>query len=61
MSSNGHNDVESVTLAETDSYMIWKANDPDGEVSYHLELNGITIHFLEEDWQEFLSLIQAIG
>lgn len=49
------------TLAETDNYMIWKADEPDGETTYHVELNNVTMHFFEEEWQEFLELIRNLG
>ncbi len=48
------------TIAETDNYMVWKANEPDGEVTYHLELNNITLHFFDEEWQEFLELVKRL-
>ncbi len=46
------------TLAETKNYMLWKAEEPDGEATYHLELNNVTVHFFEEEWQELLDLLQ---
>jgi hypothetical protein len=48
------------TLAETDSYLAWKAEEPDGETTYHLELNNLTLHFFKEEWDEFLELIQNL-
>ncbi len=45
------------TLAETKSYMLWKAEEPDGEITYHMELNNVTLHFFEEEWQELLELL----
>jgi hypothetical protein len=48
------------TLAETDSYLIWKADEPDGETTYHLELNNLTLHFFEEEWEEFKALVSAL-
>jgi len=48
------------TLAETSSYISWKAAEPDGEVTYHLELNNVTLHFFEEEWQEFLELTKLL-
>jgi hypothetical protein len=48
------------TLAETDSYIAWKAVEPDGETTYHLELNNVTLHFFKEEWDEFLELIHNI-
>ena len=48
------------TLAETDNFMIWLAEEPDGEKTYHLELNTVTHHFFQEEWDEFLQLIKMI-
>lgn len=48
------------TIAETESYMAWRAEEPDGEITYHLELNNVTIHFFNEEWEEFLDLVRAI-
>lgn len=59
MSNNGK-DPKTVTLAETDNYMIWKAEEPDGETTYHIELNNLTLHFFEEEWQEFIELVSNL-
>jgi hypothetical protein len=50
------------TLAETESFVIWASEDPDsGERLYHIDLINVTLHFFEEEWDEFSSLIlQAI-
>ena len=48
------------TIAETDNYMAWKAEEPDGETTYHLELNNVTLHFFQEEWDEFVDLARAI-
>jgi len=48
------------TIAETDRYIAWCAMEPDNEKTFHLELNNITVHFFEEEWQEFTKLIKAI-
>lgn len=45
-------------LAETEQYLAWIAEEPDEEVTYHLELNNVTLHFFQEEWDEFLSLVQ---
>ncbi len=49
------------TIAETDNYLAWKANEPDGEVTYHLELNNVTLHFFNEEWREFLDLVKRLS
>ena len=48
------------TLAETDGYMAWRAEEPDGEVTFHLELNNVTLHFFTEEWEEFLELVKIL-
>lgn len=45
------------TIAETDNYLAWQAEEPDGETTYHLELNNVTLHFFQEEWEEFLDLV----
>ncbi len=58
--SNTTPEPKTETLAETDSYAAWKAEEPDGETTYHLELNNVTVHFFKEEWDEFLELIQVL-
>ena len=53
-------DPKTQTLAETDNYMAWRADEPDGESTYHLELNNITLHFFQEEWTEFLDLVRNL-
>jgi hypothetical protein len=48
------------TIAETDNYIAWRAEEPDGEVSFHLELNNLTVHFFQEEWDEFLELVRSL-
>jgi len=48
------------TMAETENYLAWKADEPDGETTYHLDLNNITLHFFKEEWDEFLALIRPL-
>ncbi|MCU0488241.1 MAG: hypothetical protein MUE67_04720 [Anaerolineales bacterium] len=51
---------ETEIIAETDEYMAWTANEPDGEVTFHLELNNVTLHFFKEEWDEFLQLVRML-
>jgi hypothetical protein len=48
------------TLGETENYMAWKAEEPDGESTYHLDLNNVTLHFFTEEWNEFLDLVSKL-
>ena len=54
------NEIETTTLAETENMGAWKAVEPDGEVVYNLQLNNVTVHFFQEEWDEFLVLIQGL-
>jgi hypothetical protein len=47
-------------IGETDNYIAWLAEEPDGETTYHLELNNVTLHFFKEEWEEFLELVRAL-
>jgi len=47
-------------IAETANYLAWQASEPDGETTYHLEFNNVTLHFFQEEWDEFLELARAI-
>ncbi len=48
------------TVAETENFLAWKAEEPDGETTFHLELNNVTLHFFKEEWQEFLDLVDLV-
>lgn len=56
--SDNH-DSPSRAIAETDNYMVWEVREPDGEVTYHVELGALTLHFFREEWREFLQLIKV--
>ena len=51
---------KTTTIAETDNFLAWQAEEPDGETTYHLELNNVTLHFFKEEWQEFLDLVDLV-
>ena len=48
------------TLAETENYLVWSAEEPDGETTFHVELGNVTVHFFKEEWDEFRELAQAL-
>ena len=58
--NDNHSEPKTETLAETDNFMAWRAEEPDGETTYHIELNNVTVHFFEEEWQEFLALAKLL-
>ena len=57
MMSNDAN-IPTDTIAETENYTVWSADEPDGETTYHLELGPVTVHFFQEEWDEFIELIR---
>jgi len=58
--SNNNSEPHTETLAETENFMVWKAEEPDGETTYHVELNNVTVHFFREEWEEFLELARIL-
>ena len=53
-------DIRTTTLVETQNYMVWTAEEPDGETTYNVELGSVTLHFFREEWEEFLKLIRSL-
>jgi hypothetical protein len=58
--SNNNTEPHTESLAETENYLVWKAEEPDGETTYHVELNNVTVHFFQEEWEEFLELARIL-
>ncbi|NTU75570.1 MAG: hypothetical protein HGA53_07960 [Anaerolineaceae bacterium] len=54
------NETETQTIAETENYIVWLAKEPDGENTYHIEVNNVTLHFFGEEWKEFLELMAKV-
>ncbi len=57
---SGETEVTTSTLAETANFIAWKATEPDGEPSYHLELGTVTLHFFLEEWKELIELTRQL-
>jgi len=54
-----NNDSPGSAIAETENYVVWEVREPDGEVTYHIELGAVTLHFFREEWSEFLQLTKV--
>lgn len=50
-------DKELEPLVETENYAVLRATSEEGEVIYHVELFNFTVHFYQEEWNEFVALI----
>ena len=48
-------------LSESENLSLWRAEEPDGETTYHLELGSVTVHFFREEWEEFMKLIREVA
>jgi len=57
---NEMQDLETEIISETESYLAWRVEEPDGEVTYHLQLNNLTVHFFQEEWDEFINLTRQL-
>ena len=49
------------TLHEGETFSIYRVEDEDGEIGYDLNLfDSVTLHFLEEEWNEFLEVLDQV-
>lgn len=53
-------DAATTVLSETDNYVIYSAEEFEGETTYHVELDKVTLHFFKEEFEEFLKLVKAV-
>jgi hypothetical protein len=60
MNDNRHNEPKTETIAETDNFQAWLAEEPDGETTYYLQVGRATINFFQEEWDQFLELVRSI-
>ncbi len=51
---------KSETIAETDNFIAWRSEEPDGEMMFNINLGMVTLHFYTEDWNEFLNLARLL-
>ena len=54
------NEPKTETLAETENFSAWMADEPDEETTYYLQLGRATINFFQEEWDEFLAFIRGL-
>ena len=53
-------ELKTETLAETENFMAWRADEPDGETVYYLQLGRATLNFFNEEWDELLAAIPEL-
>ncbi len=54
---NQQDDINMQQLSETENFSLFRTRDEDG-VIYHIEMGGITLHLMAEEWEEFVVLIK---
>ncbi len=54
---NQQDDINMQQLSETENFSLFRTRDEDG-VIYHIEMGGITLHLIAEEWEEFVVLIK---
>jgi len=47
-------------IAETPNYLVWRGEDVDGEVCYHLEVGNAMLTFYTEEWIEMIDLLKQV-
>ena len=47
-------EIKTEVIASVEDLSVWKAYEPDEEVTYHIELGKVTVHFFVEEWEEFI-------
>jgi hypothetical protein len=57
---NQENETDIKTIVETDDCFAYMAEEPDGEITYHLQINNVTLHFFNEEWQEALTFLKEV-
>jgi hypothetical protein len=49
---------EAEIVAETENFVVWRSQEEDLGYMYHLELGGVTLHLMPEEWDELVVLIR---
>jgi hypothetical protein len=52
-------DFEPDIIAQTESFGVWRSDEEDEGLIFHVELGGITLHMTSEEWDELLLLVKA--
>ena len=50
--------IQMEQLSETENFSIFRTRDEDG-VIYHIEMGGLTLHLVAEEWEEFVLLVKG--
>ena len=59
MNSDNRSEEDDGIIAETESYFVWQSEE-EGDLVFHLELGGVTLHMTSEEWDELVELMKAV-
>ena len=51
-------DAELELLAEVGDFTVFRGEDAEGEVIYNVGLATVTLHLLEEEWEDLVNLVR---
>jgi len=54
-----NNGLEPDIMSQTENFFIWRSDDEDEGLLYHMELGGITLHMTSEEWDELVVLVKG--
>lgn len=52
-------DFEPDIIAQTENFGVWRSDDEEEGLLFHIELGGITLHLASEEWDEFVLLMKS--
>ena len=51
--------IEDDVLSETENMFIWRSQEEGVGYIFHIELGGVTLHLLPDEWDEFVVLMRS--
>lgn len=57
---NQENETSINHLVESENCFLYTADEPDGELTYHMQINNVTLHFFNEEWVETLEFLREV-
>jgi hypothetical protein len=53
-------EIPTETLSQTENFVVWASEEPDGEIAYHIDVGPVTFHFFQEEFDEFIKLMRGV-
>jgi hypothetical protein len=52
---------DSDVLAETENMIVWRSEEDQVGYMFHVEMGGVSLHLMPEEWDELVILIRSAG